>query len=218
MFKGLLVAASVIVAQAASAENFYECQVSYKNKHDYARVLPTANGTLSDVRYGSIELGERNLATVLKIIVLKNGQFEGYVNGQRNFKLSGGVLGGGFESAQHIGSIFCETAEKSDFAFVRKNSNEIIRSEFPLKTPANYGLYCLVGSFDRAELALKAKGLQFVESQVTKAGLAVTVNEQKCKESTGSHVDDYKCHKYGPVTQVTYTLEKCDRPELVDPR
>lgn len=224
MYKGLVVA-SVLLAQAAHAENFYNCKIDYSAlfANGTKQVSPRANIVVSDSRTSTIELADA-ARTKLTLSVGQNGKLAGSMN-RDYYEITGDVQRGSFFykfNTPHLkvtysGSIECGNVEKQDFAFVRRGSNEIIRQQFPLQTPVNYKLYCVIGSVERAESALKASAVSVVNTQVTKAGLTVTVNEQKCEESSGSY-DDYQCHKRGPVKQATYTLEKCDRPDLVDPR
>lgn len=225
MYKEFVVVAFVLLAQAAHAENFYNCKIDYLAKfaNGAQQIKPRANVVLSDTRASNIQLPDSS-DTVLTMTVDQDQKLVGSMN-RDYYEINGGIQNGSFfvkfhrpyQKVTYSGSIECGSAEKVDVAFLRKSDKKLIRERYPLEIPVNFRLYCLIGSADKAEALVKAGAPSVVNTEVTKAGLSVTVMEKRCEQSSGSY-EDYECHKYGPVTQATYTLEKCDRPDLDDPR
>jgi hypothetical protein len=146
MYKGLVIAASALLAQAAQAEKFYNCKIDYSAQFASGtqQNRTSVKVVLSDARTSTIELTE-GLGTKLTLSVNQNGKLLGTMN-RDYYEIKGGVQSGSFSfkfnkpyfKATYAGSIDCGGAEEQDFAFLRRSSNEIIRQDFPLQSPVNY--------------------------------------------------------------------------------
>lgn len=210
--KSILFTLGLLVAFNAQAENLYRCDVQVADKAGHIglqeRVIYLSQNRYSDLQFSAYD-------TELSLLVKADGKVTGFVDDKKDFILSGSVNGTIlFESATAEGNIICDAAKNVEAALYFKPWKAIAvqgDKDLYLDIGAAQEIpnYCYFGDVKAAQNILTASlNIPGLKSVITKDGIVVTTNEQKCVRSIGAY-DDYQCLEWKAVT-VNRTLSNCD--------
>ncbi len=189
----LLVLIFSLITQAALALPVYNCNVSVEG--GWSKKLLLSPAFMNRVEFHQ---------TVLDLRVDAGGVLAGLVNGQPNFKISGDVFKGSFESAYHKGFIQCEPEVYLPFVLQFKPWKQYftvdpILSQGHIHTNVNlsqvdYGLICFIGDAVETNAAISQN---FGVTGVVKSAYEIefTWEANDCVQWVGGR-EDSRCVEY----------------------